>query len=895
MMKCAWSLFLLALAVWTAQGEEDIRKFATKGPWPEIPKDNFEVLPDLTGKWTIVHGETGLTDGAITLLPTIDASIPEVKPNSTYDVLEHSDGNIARCAMATVGDRHAFSLTSAETFVKVTCFDESGKPVREGKILENHDEISFRNGVVWRMRKDAASVASAERMRTNSTIEKVHLVFMNHLDIGYTDFVLPVYNEYLHTYYQRAQNISNEMRAAGKDLYRYGTHPMLLSLMYDCPKYYDLGNNYSSPLICPTKQELADFEAAVAKGDIFWHALPFNFQPENMPAELFEAGIRMARKFDEQFYGKSKITLTASIRDVIYVTRSTIPLFAKYGVKGLTIGSNGADYPPQVPKLHVWKDEASGKDIIVAYHPFGYGGYTRSDCAEAPNGVALCTSFRSDNQGPVHEIADVNAALAAVRKEYPGAKVFSSTFDDFILDVEPVKDQLPVVTQEVGDTWIYGNGADPLKFAQFREITRAWLECFQTGDERCSYEDPAIQNMTRWLFKLPEHTWGLPGIKGWGGGDDCNKSTFIPNLSTDPYMRSAMSWAEQRRHNEMAVVALEAAGHHLAPSVRSRYDALSNVAAPDLSKLRAIPDLGATINLGGSSVAFNAANGALSSFVTNKYSSESSFEWAGKDSLLGLLSYQTLNESDWKPFTFDYINGHGEAGGFCKPGSNNYSESAHFFPELKAVYVDNLGCISGSGSPACSTVIAELAFPSRAVSVYGAPSTAYVTYSPNGDNALDIDAVLLGKSPTMIGESTMMTFRPAPKLKSSGAWALQKLGSLVDPEDVVDGGNQMNHGIWEGVTATTAGGKTLTIQTFDAANACPMTPDFEFGNPLPAGSDGLKSLKTGSVFGMGINLHNNLWNTNYPLFYPYFDVDLCSSPLDCKNANMRFRFSLTAA
>ena len=39
----------------------------------------------------------------------------------------------------------------------------------------------------------------------------------------------------------------------------------------------------------------------------------------------------------------------------------------------------------------------------------------------------------------------------------------------------------------------------------------------------------------------------------------------------------------------------------------------------------------------------------------------------------------------------------------------------------------------------------------------------------------------------MIGESTMLSFSPAPPLKSSSAWAMDKLGSKVDPEDVIDG------------------------------------------------------------------------------------------------------------
>ena len=145
------------------------------------------------------------------------------------------------------------------------------------------------------------------------------------------------------------------------------------------------------------------------------------------------------------------------------------------GVKGLTIGSNGANYPPQVPKLHLWKDEQSGTEVVVVYHPYGYGGYSAStcdgpgkcgDCAEAPNGVALCTEFRTDNTGPPSSTDEIIASLDAVRAEYPKASVFASTFDNFIRDVLPVKDQLPVITKEVGDTWMYGAASDPLKMVR---------------------------------------------------------------------------------------------------------------------------------------------------------------------------------------------------------------------------------------------------------------------------------------------------------------------------------------------------------------------------------------------------------------------------------------------
>ena len=87
----------------------------------------------------------------------------------------------------------------------------------------------------------------------------------------------------------------------------------------------------------------------------------------------------------------------------------------------------------------------------------------------------------------------------------------------------------------------------------------------------------------------------------------------------------------------------------------------------------------------------------------------------------------------------------------------------------------------------------------------------------------------------------------------------------------------------------TAAGGSFQVISLDAPNMCPQTPDFPWGNPLPAGSEGLVQLAPGSVFGMGVNLQNNLWGTNYPLYYPYYDAAYCTSPLQCDNADTRFR------
>ncbi len=40
--------------------------------------------------------------------------------------------------------------------------------------------------------------------------------------------------------------------------------------------------------------------------------------------------------------------------------------------------------------------------------------------------------------------------MKSIQGEFPQAEVFASTFDQFVLQLSPVHDQLPVFTQEIG-------------------------------------------------------------------------------------------------------------------------------------------------------------------------------------------------------------------------------------------------------------------------------------------------------------------------------------------------------------------------------------------------------------------------------------------------------------
>ena len=543
----------------------------------------------------------------------------------------------------------------------------------------------------------------------------------------------------------------------------------------------------------------------------------------------------------------------------------------------------------QVPKLHRWIDYATNTDIVVAYHPYGYGGYGLKDCAEAPNGVALCTEFRTDNTGPPANISEVMGILNSVKKEYPGAEVLASTFDAFFEEVQAVREKLPIVSLEVGDTWVYGNPSDPLKMAQYRAIQRAWLKC---TSERCQGNDPAIQNMTFFLLKAPEHTWGTPGISGWGGGDDYNTSKFRQDLQNQSFMKAAESWAEQRIFNELAVLALEETNHPLAPLVREELKIVEDVQEPStefLSELQELPLTGfsdAELPLVTFSSGTQIRLGFDGSIVMLRFPGGENLASAS----FGSFSYQTFNDTEWKPFTYAYLNDHQMQTGFCKPGSNNFTESATWRPTLQRLFIQN-----GTSE----FILARLQMPTPSL-IYGAPSRIYlkISQSKSSKSGLDLSYTTIGKQPTMIGESSSISFVPR-SLASGSPWRLMKLGHEIDPEGVLDGGNQFVHAVWGGFSVKTAQG-VLSLDSLDAMNVNPITSEFPVGNPLPASyiestakaGKGLNRLAAGSIKGMAVNLHNNLWNTNYPLYYPYYDSRFCETPLTCKNSNSLFRFHL---
>jgi len=169
-------------------------------------------------------------------------------------------------------------------------------------------------------------------------IDKVHLIFMNHLDVGYngiplTGFINNILNIYFHEYFPRAISVADTMASLNlTDTLVYTTHPWLVSLYLDCPPNLVLSG---IPLKCPTPLDVEAMAGAIKKGTITWHRGPFNLQPENMEPTLFEYSISIAADLDELFGFPPKNTL--SQRDVPGMTRGVVPILSANNVTAVSV------------------------------------------------------------------------------------------------------------------------------------------------------------------------------------------------------------------------------------------------------------------------------------------------------------------------------------------------------------------------------------------------------------------------------------------------------------------------------------------------------------------------------------------------------------------------------
>jgi len=656
----------------------------------------------------------------------------------------------------------------------------------------------------------------ADERKPNLAVKRVLVMFKCHFDAGFVDTQYNVVHKYFSQYFPKAIEVARTANAGGKRRYVWTTGSWLLF------EYLEQASAI----------ERKTMEEAIGRGDIAWHTLPFTWQTEMLDQSMIEGSLALSKRLDQRF---GKVTTGAKMTDVPGHTRGIIPPLAKHGVGLLEIGVNGGSTVAQLPPLFLWKDP-SGASLPVMYH-WDYSGIALVPGSD----VAIVTRVRDDNAGPhtAEEIAQMHAELAA---RFPNAEITACNLSDMANAIAPYREKLPVVTQEIGDTWIHGIASDPMKVARYREVARLRERWIELGGLRVG-SDADVQ-LLRHLLLEPEHTWGTD-TKTWLDFDNYEPADLARMLDTKKYKVVEFSWIEKRQDLLDGIATLPESMREEAQLAIQRLTPVWPVLSPKAVARAA----GKAIETEHFVLGIDAKTGA----VTRLKNKATGREWASVRNPIGLFTYQTLSSEDFQRFLDTYLTTKADWAkkDFGKPNIERFgAKNQDWQAEASEVHVEE--------SAEAHRIVVELKLKDDAAFESGRaafPRHVFVEMVlPKAEPVIEMTLSWFGKPATRMPEALWLTFDPIAE--DEKGWTLDKSGEEISPFDVVASGNRSMHCLQKGF-AYRKGAEQFVVNTLDAPLVAlgERTP-LRFSNDQPDLSKGLHSC-----------LYNNAWGTNYIMWY----------------------------
>ena len=673
-------------------------------------------------------------------------------------------------------------------------------------------------------------------------IRKVHLVFKTHLDIGFTDFSGNVLDHYVYNFIPAAMKAAQEYNEPGKP-----------------KRFVWTAGSFIVGLALRTLpgEAAAQLDDAIRRGDITYHGLPFTMHSELCGLELFNAGLGITKRLDERFNRK---TIAAKLSDVPGHTIGIVKPLAESGIEYLHIGINGVACLPQVPRLFLWENPQEQR-IIVNYVR-SYGGVT----ALENHDEALYFLHTSDNMGPPSR-ERLLEVFGELQSQFPDAEIVASTLDAFALSLRRIKDQLPVVRGEIGDTWIHGIGSDPKKTAMLREMNRLSGKWDREGAwDR--YQAPGADGRTaraaflEGLLMVCEHTWGLDMKKYLADFVNWSRADFDrarkENTLSDTYgmgtpyehvfLAAKKEFEEQKpknlewfqrtyalfeqSHQEKRENILSAVSF-LPPKLKKQAEdalaRLENLAPPailhDVPRAERCEVSGYKGALVGNGITLTTPRGRLLRIRLPVYQE------------VGLSTYQYLEQHclynvnknrDWA------------AADNSKPGIE-YSDAPHD-DVLHTPHILGSACDHGAWQ-------LEGRFDEAPKITAGCPEGFLMRLSPCSGGIM-LTLLLYNKPANRKPEALFLPVM----MEDAHALHIKKIGQWIDPRQCVPRGNQRVHGV-ESFEWLNRDGNILRVSPLH-------TPLISLGQPKLLEFEGVAAYDR-----VYMNLHNNLWGTNFKMWY----------------------------
>lgn len=621
----------------------------------------------------------------------------------------------------------------------------------------------------------------------NSDITKVYVVFKTHLDVGFTDLSSVVTDRYIHEFIPKAIEVSEKLLKDGSgERYVWTTGSWLIW------KYLQLAS----------LTEVERMEAAIRRGDIVWNAVPYTVESESMNYDLFETCLLISRRLDQKY---SKQTIAAKMTDVPGHTRSIIAPMVNSGIRFLHIGVNPASSIPAVPDFCRWRDP-EGNELILVYQQ-DYG--TESIIPGTKTAIAI--NFTGDNHGP-HNYKQVKNIYAGLRKRYPNAQLVGTSFNEIAQELSNIRESLPVITAEIGDTWIYGYGSAPMRMAKFRALSALYSQWLRDG--KIQKESDEAINFAVELGLIAEHTQGVDVKTHLQNWDKYDMDKFRQARFSGLFRKAEQSWKELDAYIYSAIDFLPLS---LQLEARAEMEQLNHVTLKDIcgKKKKNISE------------------------TWNQILSDSGLNISG-------LSYQMFDSKDYDEFMNHYLRErYGWAlADFGKPG---LEKSGVISSTIKAQIVKETIKKEGEGT----RYITELAFPiCSEVDARVYPERIQVNSLIN-KNKMEVALSILNKPAVRLPEAYWLSFT-ADNIQSLVA---EKIGSQVDLLNVVERGNRQMHGIDRYVDIVTSSSKYRIWSKEAFLVSVGEARGLNYSTEYPE--------KCG---GIHFNLSNNLWGTNFAMW-----------------------------
>ncbi len=655
-------------------------------------------------------------------------------------------------------------------------------------------------------------------------MKKVFVVSKTHLDLGFTDYAESIRRKYIDTFIPEAIDLAEKVNTDGKKYFIWTTGSWIIKEALKDEKGKD------------------KLLKALKEGNIVPHAMPFTTHTELLDEDTLDFGLSIVDGLDEI---RGRKTVAAKMTDVPGHTKGIVPFLQKHGIKLLHIGVNGASALVDVPDCFLWKN---GDSEIVVIYSGAYGGAFKSDFVEE----ILYFDHTLDNHGaPSPE--KVLAHFENIQREYPDYEITAGTMDDFADIIWEVRHKLPVFEGEMGDSWIHGAATDPYKSACLRalmSLKRRWL-----SDGSLTGESEEYRAFSDALLCIAEHTCGMDSKIWFSDYGHYLKEDFFKARAEDKvsfkhllsdlpqsilplislfdgrrkrgfYSVIERSWAEQREYINKALSAL---------SEKHKAEAEREISSLRPEKPLCFYGNGENTALCGKwKITINEKGGIRSlSYGDEEIIRENSEP---------LITYRSFSNKDYDFWLSHYSRDLEETavwalGDFARPNlkifEGKYPSGRFDYRAEKLLSQQN----SITVDLVCDEVLCK---------ELGAPRLIQAVYSLS-DDGLNIKVSWFGKDANRLTEAIYLNFFP-----NTDGVLLRKLGTYVSPEEVTFNGSRNLHAV-----------QSVRFGGYEIVNRHSPLVSFGRGKILEFDNK-LESVRRD---GISFVLENNVWGTNFPLWY----------------------------